>query len=103
MRNDQRTIGSDCEQFIQAGERFEKKLYLFALLQLGNQAAASLILKKTFVLCYRADAKRIHEKAFALEAFKTCFVLCAKASFSGSVSGGVARQAPPHRRGPRRA
>ena len=68
---------SSCARFIQVGEKFEKKLYLFMLLQLGNQAAASEAMAQALAARYRHCNGYEDEKAFEMGAFETAFEMCA--------------------------
>lgn len=66
----------DCTRYIKAGEKIEKRLYQFILLQLGNQKAASKLLTQAFVECYRAYKRGLHEELLERELFRTAFGLC---------------------------
>jgi DNA-directed RNA polymerase specialized sigma24 family protein len=63
------------EQFIEAAEKHEQRLYRFALLQTGSRSAASEILKEAFVACYRQDSGRGDAGALEADAFRAAFRL----------------------------
>ena len=76
------SIEAGCERFIQAGEKLEKKLYLFALLQTGSRMAASEILMEAFVSCYRDDSGQGDAKAMEMDAFRVAFELSGSARYT---------------------
>jgi len=78
------SIEAGCERFIQAGEKLEKKLYLFVLLQSRNRVAASEILTETFVSCYRGGSGQGDAKALEMDAFRTAFELSGSARYASA-------------------
>ena len=73
-----------CEQFIRAGEKLEKKLYLFALMQLGNRAAASEVLTEVFVSCYRGGLGQSDANVLETDAFRAAFELSGSARYAST-------------------
>lgn len=77
-----------CERFIRTGEKLEKKLYLFALMQLGNRTAASEVLTEAFVSCYRGGCGQGGAQALEMDAFRAIFELGGSAHYAMGDSAG---------------
>jgi DNA-directed RNA polymerase specialized sigma24 family protein len=55
---------------------------MFALLQLGNRAAASEVLTEAFVSCYRGGLGQEDAKALEVDAFRAAFELSGSARYA---------------------